>query len=161
MTEYRVFLILCKTASNKFVCVLCAQSCPTLCNPLDCSPPGSSVHGISQARILEWVAISYPKGSSRPRDQTSIACISCIGRWILHHCATWKASIKTSTLVFNISFIKVHAIVFNVRTIFSFWPVIICPFISSISYSVVWFTVVFFLPEHLGRSLKAIWNDLK
>ena len=88
MTEYRVFLILCKTASNKFVCVLCAQSCPTLCNPLDCSPPGSSVHGISQARILEWVAISYPKGSSRPRDQTSIACISRIGRQILNHWTT-------------------------------------------------------------------------
>ena len=46
-----------------------AQSCPTLCNPMDCSPSGSSVHGIFQARILEWVAISFSKGSSRPRDQ--------------------------------------------------------------------------------------------
>ena len=161
MTKCRVFLILCKTASNTFVCMLCAQSCPTLCNPLDCSLPGPSIHGISQARILEWVAISYPKGSSQPRDQTSIACISCIGRRILYHCATWKASIITSASVFNISFIKVHAILFNVRTIFSFWPVIMCPFISSVSYLVVWFTVVFFLPEHLGRSLKTIWNDLK
>ena len=120
MTKCRVFLILCKTASNKFVCVLCAESCPTLCGPLDCSPPGSSVHGVSQARILEWAAISYPKGSSRPRGQTSIACISCTGRWILYHCTTWKASIITSTLVFNISFNKVHAIVVNVRTIVSF-----------------------------------------
>ena len=48
--------------------VLVAQSCPTLCNPMDCSPPGSSVHGILQARRQEWVAISFSKGSSRPRD---------------------------------------------------------------------------------------------
>ena len=41
-----------------------AQSCPTLCDPIDCSPPGSSVHGILQARILEWVAISFSRGSS-------------------------------------------------------------------------------------------------
>ena len=65
------------------VCVLVAQSCPTLCNPVDCSPPGSSVHGISQARILEWVAISYSRGSSQARDQTRISCVSCIGRRIL------------------------------------------------------------------------------
>ena len=45
-----------------------AQSCPTLCDPMDCSPPGSSVHGIFQARILEWVAISFSRGSSPPRD---------------------------------------------------------------------------------------------
>ena len=49
----------------------------------DCSPPGSSVCGISQARILEWVAISYSRRSSPPRDQTHISCISCIDRWIL------------------------------------------------------------------------------
>ena len=45
-----------------------AQSCPTLCNPMDYSPPGSSVHGILQARILEWVAISFSRGSSEPRS---------------------------------------------------------------------------------------------
>ena len=49
-------------------CCLVAQSCPTLCHPMDCSPPGFSVHGILQARILEWVAISFSRGSSRPRD---------------------------------------------------------------------------------------------
>ena len=47
-----------------------AQLCPTLCDSRDCSPPGSSVHGILQARILEWVTISYSRGSSQPRDQT-------------------------------------------------------------------------------------------
>ena len=58
-----------------------AQSCLTLCDPTDCSPPGSSVYGISKARILEWVAISSSTGSSQPRDQTRI---SCIGRQILY-----------------------------------------------------------------------------
>ena len=55
--------------------VLVAQWCPILCGPLDCVLPGSSVHGILRARILEWVAISYSRGSSQPRDQTEI-CIA-------------------------------------------------------------------------------------
>ena len=59
--------------------MLAAQSCPTLCDPMDCSPPSSSVPGILQARILEWVAISF---SREPRDQTRV---SCIGRQILYH----------------------------------------------------------------------------
>ena len=54
-----------------------------LCNTMDCSPPGSSVRGIFQARILEWVAISSSRGSSQPRDQTWVSCVSCIGSWIL------------------------------------------------------------------------------
>ena len=49
---------------------VCAQSCSTLCHPMDCSPSGSAVHGIFQARILEWIAISFSRGSSWPRDQT-------------------------------------------------------------------------------------------
>ena len=60
------------------------QSCLMLCNPMDCSPPGSSVHGISQARILEWIAISFLRRSSRPRNQTHVSCVSCIGRQILY-----------------------------------------------------------------------------
>ena len=54
------------------------QSCPTLCDPVDHSPPGSSVHGILQAGILEWAAIPSSRGSSRPRDGTRISCGSCI-----------------------------------------------------------------------------------
>ena len=50
-----------------------AQSCPTLCDPMDCSLPGSSVHGIFQARVLEWVAISFSRGSSQPRDWTRVS----------------------------------------------------------------------------------------
>ena len=53
-----------------------AQSCPTLCNPMECSLPVSSVHGISQGRILEWVAISFSRISSQPRDQTQVSCIA-------------------------------------------------------------------------------------
>ena len=58
------------------------------CDPMACSPPRSSVHGISQARVLKWVAICLSRGSSQSRDRT---CVSCIGRWILYHWATWEA----------------------------------------------------------------------
>ena len=71
------------TALNHWCCSL--LSCVWLfCNPIDCSLPGSSVHGISQARTGEWVAISFSRGSSRTRDWTHF---SCIGRWILYHWA--------------------------------------------------------------------------
>ena len=60
-------------------------------DPKTCSPPSSSVHGILQAEILQWVAIPFSRGSSRPRDQARAYCISCFGRRILHHCATWEA----------------------------------------------------------------------
>ena len=59
-------------------------SCPILCNPVACSLPGSYVHGIFQARVLQWVAISSSRGSSWPRDRTCVSCISWIGRWILN-----------------------------------------------------------------------------
>ena len=55
---------------------LVTKSYPTLCDPLDWSPPGSSVHGIFQARVLEWVAISFCRVSSRSRDQNFISCIA-------------------------------------------------------------------------------------
>ena len=64
------------------MCMLCyAQLCLTLCDPMACSLPGSSVHGIFQARILEWVAVPSSSGSS----QTHISCVSCTGRQILYH----------------------------------------------------------------------------
>ena len=69
------------------------QSCPTLCDPMDCSPPGSSIHGIFQARILEWMAISSSRGSSLPRNQIHVFCVSWIGRWILYHWATWDSDV--------------------------------------------------------------------
>ena len=71
-------------------CCLLLRLCPALCDPVDCSLPGSSVHGVSQARTLEWVAISFLRASSRPRDQT---WASCIGRRVLCHLAMWEQSL--------------------------------------------------------------------
>ena len=71
---------------------LVTKLCPTLCDPIDCSPPGSSVHTILQARILEWVAISFSRGSSWPRGQT---WVSCIARQILYYWANWEALVGT------------------------------------------------------------------
>ena len=97
LIQYWTYLFLCYVPRNCLIFFLeeddCAvpclvdQSCPTLCDPMDCSLPGSSVHGISHARILEWVAVSFSRGSSRPRDRTHI---SCIGRRMLYHCVTWE-----------------------------------------------------------------------
>ena len=60
------------------------QSCPTLCNPMDYSPPGSNVHGILQARILEWVSMLSSRGSSLPRNRIHISYVSYIGRRVLY-----------------------------------------------------------------------------
>ena len=73
---YKVYYILkCERASIETKVSEVAQSCPTLCNPIDYSLPGSSVHGIFQARVLEWVAIPFSRGSSQPRDWTRVFCI--------------------------------------------------------------------------------------
>ena len=69
----------------------CAASCPTLCDFMDCSLPGSSVHGIFQASLLEWVAISSSRGSSQPRNETYIFCISCTAEEFFSTSTTWKA----------------------------------------------------------------------
>ena len=64
------------------MCAKSLQSCLSLCN---CSPPGSSVHGILQARVLKWVAMPSSRGSSWPRDWTRISYVPCLGRWVLQH----------------------------------------------------------------------------
>ena len=75
--------------------LLVAQSCQTLCNPIDCSPPGTSVHGILQARILEWVAISVSKRSSPPRDRTQVFCIT--GRFFTSWATKWEQKLCPKT----------------------------------------------------------------
>jgi len=75
-----------------FYCWLVAKS--DSCDPVDCSPPGSSVHGIFHTGILEWVAISFSRGSLWPRDWT---CISYIGRWILYH---WTTRVALCNITF-------------------------------------------------------------
>ena len=73
------------------VVMLLTQSCLTLCDPTDCSPPDSSVHGILQERILKWVAMPSSRGSSRPRDGTRVSCHSCIAGGLFTTSATWEA----------------------------------------------------------------------
>ena len=68
----------------------CTQLCRTCCSHMDCSLSGPSVHGILQARMLEWVAISSSRGSPRPRHQICISCASCIARWIHYPCTSWE-----------------------------------------------------------------------
>ena len=88
----RIRLCCCNKGCVCAVSCSVAQLCLTLLRPHGHSPPGSAVQGILQARILEWVAISSSRGSSRPRDRTHI---SCIGRQILNHWATWEAPYQT------------------------------------------------------------------
>ena len=79
---------------------LVAQLCPTLYDPLDCSPPGSSVHGILQARILMWVASPFSRGSSQPKDRTQGSCIA--GRFF----TIWATALQTSLWKPGIKFLK-------------------------------------------------------
>ena len=82
------------------VCVCSVtQSFPALCDPLNYSPPGFSVHGILQAKVLEWVDISYSRGSSQLRDQTQICWV---GRQILYHCVPGKPSRRCEPLSVNV-----------------------------------------------------------
>ena len=76
-----------KEKQISYVCMymLSLQLCPTLCDAVDYSPPGSSVHGILQLRILEWTDISYSRGSFQPRDQTRMSYVSWIGKKNLYH----------------------------------------------------------------------------
>ena len=71
--------------------MLSFQSCPTLWDPMDCSPLDSSVHGILQARTLEWVVMPSSRGSSWPRDRAPVSCGSCTGRRVLYRWATTEA----------------------------------------------------------------------
>ena len=76
-----------------------AQSCPTLCDPMDYSLPGSSLHGIFQARVLEWVAISFSRGSSQSKDRTRVSCIPgrCFNLWATRsNRQIWLRSAKLS-----------------------------------------------------------------
>ena len=92
--------------------MLISQSCPTLCDPMNYSLLGSSVHEILQARIPEWVSMPSSRESSWPRDQTCVSCISCIGKRILYHCTTWKTLdnkwIRRSTITLFIKLSKPH-----------------------------------------------------
>ena len=99
--------ILGREKSQLYICVCVnAQLCPTLCDLMDGSPPGSSVHRIFQARLLEGVAISYSRGSSWPRDRIWVAYISCTDKENIYYCATLGS--------FNLCYIELsYSSVFN------------------------------------------------
>ena len=86
---FTIALALC-IQQNVLVIHVCSAR-PTLCDPVDCSPLGSSVYGILQTRIMGWVAITSSRGSSQPRYQICVSFASCISRLILYHCAIWEA----------------------------------------------------------------------
>ena len=114
--------------------VLClvAQSCLTLCDPMDCSPPGSSVHGILQARTLGWIAMPSSWGSSQPREWTQVSCIA--GRFITiwvtreaHNCWNWRESVSSNSCLGMLSLF--NCIQLSV-TLWTTDPRVLCPWNS-------------------------------
>ena len=116
-----------------------SQSCPTLCNPMDCSPPGSLSMGILQARILEWVAIPFSRGSSQPRDWTRVSCIADrfftiwatrealaldIGGYIFHS----KMCDMVSHYSFNL--FPLLLVILNIKDVQYAYVPFVCPFSS-------------------------------
>ena len=89
-----------------------AQSCPTLCNPMDCSLPGSSIHGIFQARVLEWVAISFSRRSSWPRDWTRVSYIvgRCFTVWATREYIMWNAGLDESQAGIKIAWRNINSL---------------------------------------------------
>ena len=119
-------------------CCIAAKLCPTLCNLVACSPAGSSVHGISQARIWSGGVISFPRGFSQPRDWTWVTCFFCIaGRVLLLSHKLEKK--KKKSLSFHITN--------DLR----------CLFLQSINIAVNWVISVTSLPEK--NSLLYIWTS--
>ena len=115
-----------------------AQSCLSLCDPMDSSPPFSSDHGILQARMLEWVAISFSRGSSRPRDRTRVSCI--IGR----HFTVW-------TIPFNVLF----PFISDISNLYSFYLNVLeaCWFYWSYQRISFWFRLFFLLVSYFQYHL--------
>ena len=93
--SFRIFYIQDHVSCKCAVCAKSRFSCVQLCNPVEHSLPGSSVHGILQAGILEWVAMRSSGGSSQPRDGTCVSCVSCVGRGVFTTSSTWEALLKT------------------------------------------------------------------
>ena len=102
---------------NANVNVLVSQLCPTLCDPMDCSPQGSAVHGILQATILEWVAIPFSRRSSWPRDLSRVSFIA--GRFfIVRATGMWETISYFSTMSFIFPYrLKTHLIKVRFETL--------------------------------------------
>ena len=101
----------CRRWKGTCMCTKSLKSCPTPCDPVDCGPPSFSVHGILQARTLEWVAMPSSRRSSQPRDWICVSYVSCIGRRFLPYCATREApsqSVGKSFSKLPVSVIPIH-----------------------------------------------------
>ena len=149
-----MFLILC--CFCLFVVDLVTQLCLTLWEPMDCSPPGSSVHGISQTRILEWVAISYSRGSSRPRDGTRISCdscISCVGRQIL---SCWVSHWVPSRVAYLLS----NTVRSLIVPVFPYLPPLLRQWAPrGLDYNQLWFSHGRSYPPHHRCLRSTCWKD--
>ena len=99
-----------------------AQSRLTLCDPLDCSPPGSSVHEILHARILEWVFLSFSRGSFRSRDQTRVSCIE--GSPKVLRGMQWF--LFMSILLYLVSFLRARLYLIHLNTFYYLWIGLVC-----------------------------------
>ena len=99
-----------------YVCVLVTQSCPDLCDPIDCSPPGSSVHEILEARILEWVAVPFSRASSWPGDQTRGSCTvgGFFSIW-----ATILLYLAAFNILVNVGVVLTYPILISIGTVLS------------------------------------------
>ena len=112
----------------------------------DCRLPGSSVHGNFQARILQWVAISVFRGSSQPRDQTHISCVSCIGKWILYQLSHSLSRDNSQNYAHMIS--QSCPLSEEVKFMFRVWHWVCCgPWNPSVRIN--WFlsVIIFWIPK--------------
>ena len=133
------------------------QYCLTLCNPVGCSPPGSSVPGILQARALKGAAISCPRASSWPRDRTHFSCVSSIRGKFFTHWATWEAHLCYSPEIFStVSFLLyIHILLYIYSLVHAVSTYLI-------SFNLSPYSVIFCLAglSHLVNLLKAFFTFL-
>ena len=120
------------------------QSCPTLCDPMDCSPPGSPLYGVFQARMLEWIAMPSFRGSSRPRNGTHICYVSCTDRQVLYHYAMWEYHRECCIYIKMGKIVNIFAHIFSHSTdtygahSAPFWMLGLCKSLGRIHKRLVW-----------------------
>ena len=132
-----------------------SQSCPTLCNLMVCSPTSSSVYGIFQASILEWVAISSSRVSSRPMDQSWFSWVSFFGRQNLYHWATWEAHLVVKKLL-RLQWFRPLGFSSPIwPMMIKYWPQTPSVLISSVFPTLSWYQLVILF---LGWNIKFIFG---
>ena len=148
ISEIYSFLLL----SILCMCGQLLQSCLTLCDPLYCSLPGSSVPGISQARILEWSAMPSSRGSSQPRDQTRV---SCLASRFFTHWATWEDSLSITPFIYHAFFNPLRERPFGPAT--SSLDLLWVDLLWTFLYNSIWRKVFSFLLGKHQLPISNIW----